>query len=213
LGAWGRKIIASRTLHSDEYFDFCFRCALPTFSLSTYTVHRLSSVFSFHAISSLEEHRISWTSVLRRAASQSRPRLHVLAMMRAMTQTYYSAFSVFATLLSFVRLSTAGCYWPDRTDRNLVYDNSNNLSISTQNYQPCPADPGQSYSMCCASWNECTSNGLCYDPTNKLYWRESCSDISWESSACIKLFINDTGEFNPRLCVSAPVDNHDGNLN
>ena len=182
------------------------------FLLSTYTVRRLSSVLSFHAISSLEEHRISWTPVLRRVASQSRPRLHVLATMCAMTRTY-SAFSVFATLLSFIRLTTAGCYWPDRTDRNIAYDTLYNLSQTTENYQPCPANPGQSYSMCCASWNECTSNGLCYDPTNKLYWRESCSDISWESSACIKLFINDTGEFNPRPCIRGPINGHDGNLN
>ena len=107
----------------------------------------------------------------------------------------HSAFFAFATLLPFIPLTAAGCNWPDRTDRNLVYDTLANESSTRENYQPCPASPGQSYSMCCAWWNECQTNGLCWDPAEGTYWRESCSDISWESSACIKLFINDTGKF------------------
>jgi len=39
----------------------------------------------------------------------------------------------------------------------------------------------------------CRPDGLCYNPNHDQYWRESCTDPSWQHPACIKLFMNGTG--------------------
>ncbi|KXS98573.1 hypothetical protein AC578_4285 [Pseudocercospora eumusae] len=39
-------------------------------------------------------------------------------------------------------------------------------------------------SACCPNNWECLSNGLCYDPTNKYFNRNTCTDQTWESSDC-----------------------------
>ena len=75
-----------------------------------------------------------------------------------------------------------------------------NGTLTLDYYQPCPASPGASASMCCAASDTCQSNGLCWNSGYAIYWRESCSDPSWESSGCMKLFTNGTGKsYLPRL--------------
>ncbi|KAF7195152.1 hypothetical protein HII31_03358 [Pseudocercospora fuligena] len=39
-------------------------------------------------------------------------------------------------------------------------------------------------SACCPNNWECLSNGICYDPTNEYFNRNTCTDQSWESSDC-----------------------------
>lgn len=76
-------------------------------------------------------------------------------------------------------LSTyAACYFPNGSDRNAEYD--------SEVYQPC--NRSAEHSMCCrANDHKCRSDGLCYDAWTRLVWRESCTDPTWNSSACVKL--------------------------
>ena len=55
--------------------------------------------------------------------------------------------------------------------------------------------------MCCAvrrdggSADECEKNGLCSNPLIDAndFWRESCTDRSWQSESCLKLCIDGKG--------------------
>lgn len=67
-------------------------------------------------------------------------------------------------------------------------------------YAPC--DNTADVSMCCAvgpsrdgTTDICLENGLCRNDIlwDGLFWRESCTDPTWEDPACIKLFLNGTG--------------------
>lgn len=102
-------------------------------------------------------------------------------------------FEVFITLslcVSFVL--AAKCYQPDGSPQ------------LDDDYQPCGSISGVD-SMCCAtnrtigisplSPDICLSNGLCHNPcgltggcTNMpgRFWRDSCTDISWNSPSCLK---------------------------
>lgn len=82
----------------------------------------------------------------------------------------------------FWSVAHAKCYLPDGTDRN--------AGLAQEDYQPC--DPGDDFSMCCATNREvnpdrCRSDGLCYATYDTNVWRESCTDQSWESPKCFKL--------------------------
>jgi hypothetical protein len=66
-------------------------------------------------------------------------------------------------------------------------------------YAPC--DNVAAVSMCCAigtgrvaagTADNCIPGGLCYNQGANLYWRESCTDPTWNDPACIKLFVNGT---------------------
>ena len=58
--------------------------------------------------------------------------------------------------------------------------------------------------MCCAiqkpnySENDsCEKNGLCGNAKigDNTFWRESCTDPTWQSESCLKLCITGLGEF------------------
>jgi hypothetical protein len=98
-------------------------------------------------------------------------------------------------ILSLVGHSSAACYTPEGLDRNVMIDVS-------EGYYYAPCDNVVPVSMCCAigpgrvaadSADTCIPGGLCYNQGANLYWRESCTDPTWASPACIKLFVNGTG--------------------
>jgi hypothetical protein len=109
--------------------------------------------------------------------------------------------AIFAQLLS----ASAACYNPDGTNRN------GQQSTSTPAYEPC--DNTAAVSMCCAIGSTvaypdiCVPGGMCYNSATNLYWRESCTDQTWKSSACIKLFLNGTGGGLAGDTVATPCDN------
>ena len=54
--------------------------------------------------------------------------------------------------------------------------------------------------MCCSIGpgravepDQCREDGLCYNPYHGQYWRESCTNPTWEDEKCVKLFVNGTG--------------------
>ena len=87
---------------------------------------------------------------------------------------------------TFFTVSAAtACYYPDGS---LVADPA---------YQPCnPAVGAQS--MCCGTNHTqptlddtCLPNGLCQTrgaTADNMYWRESCTDATWNSPSCLKGF-------------------------
>ena len=95
-------------------------------------------------------------------------------------------------LLSFllIPLVSASCYEPDHD------------IIESDQYQPCGNGvSSDDASMCCAvrrdggSADECEKNGLCSNPLIDAndFWRESCTDQSWQSESCLKLCIDGKG--------------------
>lgn len=111
------------------------------------------------------------------------------------------------TLLS--PLVTANCYVGNGTDRNIGESPSNR-------YSACNTDSSGA-SMCCSrqyGGDSCQaldpSNpaaALCWNQGSNVLWRESCTDRSWSSINCVKLFLNGTGNGKtyPRL---ARISNH-----
>jgi hypothetical protein len=100
-----------------------------------------------------------------------------------------------ALILSLVDRSSAACYTPEGLDRNVMFN-------ASEGYLYAPCDNVVPVSMCCAigpgrvadgSADTCIPGGLCYNQGGNLYWRESCTDPTWTSPACIKLFVNGTG--------------------
>jgi hypothetical protein len=100
-----------------------------------------------------------------------------------------------ALILSLVGHSSAACYTPEGLDRNTMLN-------ASEGYLYAPCDNVVPVSMCCAigpgrvadgSADTCIPGGLCYNQGGNLYWRESCTDPTWTSPACIKLFVNGTG--------------------
>lgn len=74
--------------------------------------------------------------------------------------------------------ASPNCYFPNGTMDN--------------NYVAC--DTNAPNSACCASTDECLTNGLCR-PVNSTgeandYWRDLCTDQTWESDACPKFCYN-----------------------
>ncbi|KAL2356429.1 hypothetical protein BJ546DRAFT_516249 [Cryomyces antarcticus] len=102
---------------------------------------------------------------------------------------------VFLPLLSLPETCSATCWTPNGTDRNAMF----NATATYQFYAPCftsLAEPNK-VSMCCnvnGDGDQCntTQAGLCYNPGSGRYWRESCTDRTWQDPACIKLFLNGT---------------------
>ena len=106
-------------------------------------------------------------------ASLSRPHLALLLL-----------YSLLPVLIS------ASCYEPDQD------------IIESDQYQPCGNGvSSDDASMCCAvrrdggSADECEKNGLCSNPLIDVndFWRESCTDQSWQSESCLKLCIDGKG--------------------
>ena len=98
--------------------------------------------------------------------------------------------TLFSIPALFLSLASAACYNPDGTNRNGQNNASNSAYVPCDNIAP--------ISMCCNigpnnDGDICVPGGLCYNPNVNLYWRESCTDQTWMSPACIKLFLNGTG--------------------
>ena len=98
-------------------------------------------------------------------------------------------------LLSLLQLSrvSATCYWPNHTIH------------ADETYQTCGNGiSSDSFSMCCAiqgrsstGHDTCNKNGLCSNQGNignSSFWRESCTDMTWQSESCLKLCITGLGE-------------------
>lgn len=84
------------------------------------------------------------------------------------------------------------CYAPDGRDVNEEIHNG------TLQYEPC--NPASAVSMCCATGPDrsepdaCVKDGLCFNSRlGGELWRESCTDPTWKSPSCVKLFVNGTG--------------------
>lgn len=95
---------------------------------------------------------------------------------------------VFILILYFFAIfcfsAYAACFFPNGSDRNAEY--------GSELYQPC--NRSAEHSMCCrAKDHTCRSDGLCFDAWSSLVWRESCTDPTWNSSACVKLCTSGIG--------------------
>jgi len=97
-----------------------------------------------------------------------------------------------------------GCFNPNGTDRNL---GALDVPSGTNVYAPC--NTVQPYSMCCRNSDKCLPNGLCQQAGSDIIWRESCSDQSWRSSACVKLCVSDTGMRSPLPQLNAPTTHYE----
>ncbi|OAL26438.1 hypothetical protein AYO20_10106 [Fonsecaea nubica] len=90
-------------------------------------------------------------------------------------------------LLLRLAISSKTCYTPAGEDTNGPYSTPQNST-----YQPCNPTDG-TVSMCCASWDTCMPNGLCWNEAYHIWWRESCTDPDFTDPNCVKLFTNITG--------------------
>ncbi|KAN0076584.1 hypothetical protein V8E54_006726 [Elaphomyces granulatus] len=98
-----------------------------------------------------------------------------------MGSSHLSIFSIILPIYLTSIPSVFGTCWnPNLTDRN--------AGLSQTSYFPCNATA--EVSMCCATWDRCLPNGLCQNIATAQYWRESCTDPTWESSMCIHLYLN-----------------------
>ncbi|KAK6340779.1 hypothetical protein TWF696_009099 [Orbilia brochopaga] len=99
-----------------------------------------------------------------------------------------------------------------RPDKPRCYHPNGSLQNSTD-YQPCNNVAGVP-SMCCkiansgSSADACLSNGLCSGVTASgdgfALWRESCTDPTWESLACLKICLR-KGKGYDWLAEDAPI--------
>ena len=87
------------------------------------------------------------------------------------------------------------------------YHPNGNPSTEVDTWQVC--DPDAEHSACCAVGDECLTNGLCRNaasPANKNdYWRDLCTDPTWESDACPKFCYNETTSKSPDAALSCCV--------
>lgn len=85
----------------------------------------------------------------------------------------------------FCPLVRGACYYPNGTDMNEFYD----FPVKA-NYSPC--NFSSEHVMCCAQWDSCRSDGLCFNKqdSNKEVWRDGCTDPTWKSPSCIKLCLD-----------------------
>ena len=109
--------------------------------------------------------------------------MHLQPMSYEKYPSYYSRYPIsalFFTILfvfdySITLANAATCYWPNGEAKSLTGTVSCNST-------------GQ-YSACCMAGDECTTNGLCKAPSDgniNWYWRQTCTDPTWQSDACPK---------------------------
>ncbi|KAL8822850.1 MAG: hypothetical protein Q9191_006420 [Dirinaria sp. TL-2023a] len=96
-------------------------------------------------------------------------------------------FWFFLLLLSSTAI--ADCFNPNGTNRNI---GAPDVPSGTEVYFPC--NTVQPYSMCCRDTDKCLANGLCQQGGSTNLWRESCTDQSWRSAACVKLCVSETAQ-------------------
>jgi hypothetical protein len=82
------------------------------------------------------------------------------------------------------------CYSPNGTPLSKVFPDT------YEQYVPCSSS---GYSMCCATnrtsgADSCLPNGLCVTFGSGNFWRESCTDKTWKSPACVRLCTDDNGK-------------------
>ena len=119
-------------------------------------------------------------------------------------------FTLPAILLA--RQVHSNCFLPNGTDRNTVHNWHVSGYQGDSPYSKC-GNETMDFGMCCAAWNVCRSDGLCYDYASGLVWRESCSMISstfartrksifdrvttadrlWQSPKCLRLCMTGFG--------------------
>ncbi|KIW78767.1 hypothetical protein Z517_08606 [Fonsecaea pedrosoi CBS 271.37] len=105
-----------------------------------------------------------------------------------------ACWMVFSLLLRLA-ISSKTCYTPAGEDTNGPYSTPQNST-----YQPCNPTDG-TVSMCCASWDTCMPNGLCWNEAYHIWWRESCTDPDFTDPNCVKLFTNITGDTTVSNCT------------
>ncbi|KAF7511490.1 hypothetical protein GJ744_004078 [Endocarpon pusillum] len=110
--------------------------------------------------------------------------------------------SLFLISTLSVQFSWAGCFLPDGTNRNSL------RGTAEGDYLPC--DATAKVSMCCALGrakdpDSCLPGGLCKSIDDEIFWRESCTDKTWKSPECIKLFVG--GGNSSRDVQVSPCDN------
>src|SRR5947207_2726271 len=101
-------------------------------------------------------------------------------------------------LLQLVLPCFSACFLPNGTDRNA-------LEGAADGYDYAPCNRSAAVSMCCAIGpgrypDICAPHGLCHNTQYNSYWRESCTDQTWQDPACVKLFVTGVGQSNIGLC-------------
>lgn len=81
---------------------------------------------------------------------------------------------------------------------------ANHTINADDTYQPCGNGiSSDNFNMCCAIQGRssnghdiCEKNGLCGNAAigNTSFWRESCTDRTWQSESCLKLCITGSAE-------------------
>lgn len=101
-------------------------------------------------------------------------------MTKALLLLFFTLHYYISTVLA------AQCWTPNHRDVNADVDDNDE-----DRYVPC--NPDAEASMCCASQDVCDAlTGLCFDEEHQLWWRGSCTDPSWQSDACVKLFLTES---------------------
>ena len=88
-------------------------------------------------------------------------------------------------LLPSLALSAKTCYTPGGEDINGPFSTPTNST-----YRPCNPTDG-TVSVCCATWDTCMPNGLCWNNAYHIWWRESCTDPHFTDPNCVKLFVSE----------------------
>lgn len=152
---------------------FIFR-PYPLTSLSGFFFHRSFDFFTYHPAPFYLQRRFSKCFTMISSSSHGNPG-------STSSHIFIQLVYFFGVLCS---LTYAACYFPNGSDRNAEY--------GSEVYQPC--NRSAEHSMCCRGTDhKCRSDGLCYDAWARLIWRESCTDPTWNSSACVKLCTSEAG--------------------
>ena len=106
---------------------------------------------------------------------------------------------IFLTIL-LAQQAHANCFLPNGTDRNAVYfwDNPE-YNGDASPYNECNNETAD-FSMCCASWDQCRSDGLCFNQEG-LIWRESCSMVNLSYHRNRRLMLLQPTRFGKALSV------------
>jgi hypothetical protein len=111
---------------------------------------------------------------------------HLVEMAFAMAITMAAKYLWLLAVIS-PAIAGATCYVPPAGDA------INGVAEAPQ-YNSC--NPDQAESMCCRNetttgepYDTCAPNGLCRQSgdSSSSFWRESCTDSTWKSPACLKL--------------------------
>ncbi|KAF2724067.1 hypothetical protein K431DRAFT_344202 [Polychaeton citri CBS 116435] len=104
-----------------------------------------------------------------------------------MTTTHSSLWWQITAILCLASLGQSLCYYPNGTEASGFI----------------PIDGDAEVSACCSPYDLFTNIGLCkspFDGGNNWYWRNTCTDRSWNSSSCPQYCV-DT-DFDPRYANS-----------